>query len=101
LLRELLNFEKALGNRWSDQMKELFSRALEVKRTLRAEDYLIPTVEVTALHTQLDALLAVDSSRFHAKEQAFIKRLIKNKNSILAFLSHPEPTLHLAVYKHQ
>jgi transposase len=90
LLRELLNFEKAPGSRWSVQMKELFSRALEVKRTLRAEDYLIPTVEVTALHTQLDALLAVDSSRFHAKEQAFIKRLIKNKNSIHAFLSHPE-----------
>ncbi|GHT31012.1 hypothetical protein AGMMS49574_12030 [Bacteroidia bacterium] len=71
-------------------MKELFYRALEVKRNLRTEDYLMPSVEVTTLHRELDALLAVDSSAFHPKEQAFIQRLIKHKEGILAFLTHPE-----------
>jgi transposase len=91
LLRELLNFEKALcSSLWSIKMKELFYRALEVKCTLCEEDYLRPTVEVTAFHRQIVTLLAVESSKFHAKEQTFIKRLIENKDSILAFLSHPE-----------
>jgi transposase len=90
LLRELLNFEKSLESRWSVKMKDLFYRALALKRTLKAEDYQRVPSPVAAIEKELDELLAVDYSTFHAREQALVQRLIKNRNSILTFLYHPE-----------
>ena len=37
---------------------------------------------------QIDELLAQDCSKFHQKEQALVKRLIKHRNSILTFLQY-------------
>jgi transposase len=42
LLRELLNFEKALNDSWSIQVKELFYRALKLKKNLTGDDYKNP-----------------------------------------------------------
>jgi transposase len=93
ILRELLNFEKHLCSEWSKSMKALFLRALDLKKTMTANDYTkplpeaglinaqsgeLPTVdetktplpEVTLINTQLDELLAVDETRFNDKEQA-------------------------------
>ena len=86
LLRELLNFEKSLQDSWSVKMKELFYRAIELKHTMLTEDYQNPPEEVAILNRELDELPAVDISDFHKKEQAFIKRLRKNRQSIFTFL---------------
>ena len=90
ILRELLNFEKALNNSWSIQMKELFHRALKLKKTLTAEDYNHPPPETVTLNNELDELLKVDTTKFHPKLQALVKRLVKNRESILRFLTHPD-----------
>jgi len=90
LLRELTNFAENLGSGWSAQMKELFMRALELKKKMTADDYLNPPMEVAKLETELDELLKTDCSKFHAKEQAFIKRLNKHRQSIFTFLTLPE-----------
>jgi transposase/polyhydroxyalkanoate synthesis regulator phasin len=86
LLRELLNFEKSLQDSWSVKMKDLLYRAIALKGTMLTEDYQNPQEEVTKLNKELDELLAVDASTFHKKEQAFIKRLRKNRQSIFTFL---------------
>jgi transposase len=87
LLRELLNFEKSLRSEWSAKMKELLYRAWNLKRSMTCDDYRSPPPQVALLNTQLDELLAVDYSKFHKKEQAFIKRLNKHRQSIFTFLT--------------
>jgi transposase len=89
LLRELLNFEKSLHDSWSVKMKELLYRAIALKRAMSAEDYQNPSEEVAKLNKDLDVLLSTDVSGFHRKEQAFIKRLQKHRQSIFTFLIYP------------
>ena len=86
LQRELLNFEKSLHSEWSIKMKNLLSEALDLKANMTAEHYLHPPTQVTNINNRLDNLLHVDYSKFNPKEQAFIKRLIKHRTSILTFL---------------
>ena len=88
LLRELTNFVKNLNSKWSAQMKELLSQAMELKNNMTADDYLHPPSQVADINEQLDELLAQDCSKFHQKEQALVKRLIKHRNSILTFLQY-------------
>jgi transposase len=90
LLRELLNFEKALKNDWCIRLKDLFYRAIEIKKALTAQDYRNLPGEVLAINDELDELLKVDISGFHTKLQALVKRLIKHRESILTFLTHPD-----------
>jgi transposase len=87
LLRELTNFIENLKSDWSTKMKHLFMSAIEFKRKMIENDYLNPPVEVATLNKTLDELLAVDFSKFHSKEQAFVKRLIKQRQSIFTFLT--------------
>ena len=88
LLRELTNFVENLNSEWSVQMKGLFIRALELKNKMTENDYLNPPEEIAGLNTELDELLRIDYSKFHAKEQAFLQRLIKHRQSIFTFLTH-------------
>jgi transposase len=88
LLRELTNFAEKLGRQWSVQMKELFKRTIEFKKTMTEEDYLKQPEEVIKFNKQLDKLLETDFSEFHSKEQSFIKRLIKHRQSVFTFLTH-------------
>ena len=94
LLRELLNFEKNLGSQWSIKMKELFYQAMELKKKMTGDDYTNPPKEVQDIHKRLDELLAVDYALFNNREQAFIKRLIKLRNSILTFLDYENVPYH-------
>jgi transposase len=89
LLRELLNFEKSLKDSWSVKVKELLYRALSLKDRMSIEDYQNPPEEVSMLNKELDGLLSADASGFHRKEQAFIKRLQKHRQSIFTFLLYP------------
>jgi len=88
LLRELKNFEKNLRSKWSGKLKEVLLQAWELKNRMTANDYLYPPTQVTDINDRLDELLTQDHSHFHEKEQAFIKRLIKHRDSILTFLKY-------------
>ena len=89
LLRELTNFAENLKSDWSAKMKRLFLRSIELKKKMTEENYLHPPEEVSQLNEELDELLQIDFSKFHAKEQAFIKRLNKHRQSIFTFLTYP------------
>ena len=86
LLRELNNFEDALLCTWSTKMKQLLQEAIILKKQLTMADYNEPPPSVIELKTRLEDLLKQDCKTNHRKVQAFTKRLIKNKESILTFL---------------
>ena len=88
LLRELQNFEDNLRSTWSRKMKELLYLAWELKNNMTTADYLNPPAQVTYINNKLDELLSQDYSKFHKKERAFVKRLIKHRSSILTFLKY-------------
>jgi hypothetical protein len=90
LLRELRNFEDALGCKWSIAMKQLLQDAIALKKQLTLQDYLQSPTAVNQIEERLTQLLQADHSTSHKKVQAFNKRLIKNKDSILTFLHHPK-----------
>jgi transposase len=90
LLRELRNFEDALGCKWSIAMKQLLQDAIALKKQLTPQDYLQSPAAVNQIEERLTQLLQADHSTSHKKVQAFNKRLIKNKDSILTFLHHPK-----------
>jgi transposase len=90
LLRELRNFEDALGCKWSIAMKHLLQDAIALKKQLTPQDYLQSCTAVNQIEERLTQLLQADHCTSHKKVQAFNKRLTKNKNSILTFLYHPK-----------
>ncbi len=90
LLRELANFEQALGCKLSTELKSLLKNAIELKHKLQPTHYPHPPPEVVELEALLDNILAVDTNGKHPKIQAFIKRLIKNRQSVLTFLYFEE-----------
>jgi len=90
LLRELTNFVENLKSDWSASMKDLFLRAIALKRNMTENDYMNPPEDIARFNTELDELLKVDCSKYHEKEQAFVKRMISNRQSIFTFLTHPE-----------
>ncbi len=67
-------------------MKQLLQDAIALKKQLSMADYNEPPPSVKQLQTRLENLLQHDCTPCHRKVQAFIKRLIKNKPSILTFL---------------
>ena len=64
------------------------SDEIELKKKMTKEHYLHPPEEVSKLNAELDRLLQRDCSKFNDKEQAFVKRLIKHRQSIFTFLVH-------------
>lgn len=90
LMRELKNFEEALNSKWASELKQLFKGAISYKEQMTIEDYLIPNQKVKEFENRFSELLDADYSSKHKKLQAFIKRLIKNRDSILTFLYHQE-----------
>jgi transposase/FtsZ-binding cell division protein ZapB len=88
LLRELNNFVDNINSQWSYNLKKLFQRAIQLKSQMTEADYLNPPVEIATINAELDTLLGTDCSKFHEKEQAFIKRLIKHRQSIFTFLKY-------------
>ena len=90
LLRELTNFVENLDSQWSFNVKALFQRAIELKNKMTEEDYRDPPEEIKAFNVQLDELLKTDYVKFHPKERALVKRLIKHRQSIFTFLNYPD-----------
>lgn len=90
LMRELKNFEAAFDSAWASKLKQLFQEAIFYKRQMAIDDYRGANQKVIEFENRLSKLLGVDYSGKHKKLKAFIKRLLKNRDSILTFLYHLE-----------
>ena len=87
LLRELKNFEESLHCSWSTKLKDLFKKAIALKKE-SATNGMIP-YQIEQIKAELDDILSIDKSHLHNKVQRFAKRLRKYSDHILTFLSHP------------
>ena len=90
LIRELNNFEDALKSSWASELKQLLREAIVYKKQMSVNDYLQPNQKVKTFEIRLTKLLETDYSNKHKKLKAFIRRLIKNRNSIFTFLYYLE-----------
>lgn len=90
LMRELKNFEQTFKNEWATRLKQVFKEAIEYKRQMTMDDYGGANPKVKEFETRLSELLKVDYLNKHRKLRAFIKRLIKNRDSLFTFLYHLE-----------
>jgi len=90
LIREFANIEEALMCKWSVELKALLKQAIILKKEFQEVDYLHPPSLVAEIEFKLDQILAVDYADFHPKTKAFVKRLIKNRESIFTFLHYQE-----------
>lgn len=90
LMRELKNFENALNCTWSPKLMQVFKDAISYEKQMTINDYLGTNQKVKEFENQLTQLLGVDYSGKHNKLKAFIKRLMKNRDSIFTFLYHWE-----------
>ena len=90
LMRELKNFEQTFKSEWASKLKQVFKEAISYKRQMAIDDYGGANPKVEEFENRLSELLKVDYSSEHRKLRAFIKRLIKNRGSLLTFLYHLE-----------
>jgi transposase/polyhydroxyalkanoate synthesis regulator phasin len=90
LMRELKNFQKSFDSKWAGELKQLFKKAIDYERTMTENDYSESNIKIKEFEQNLSALLAKKIKRRHKKENAFVNRLIKNRNAILTFLYFKE-----------
>ena len=57
---------------------------------MNENDYSGSNIKVKEFEQELSTLLETDTSNKYKKEKAFVKRLIKNRNSIFTFLYYKE-----------
>lgn len=90
LMRELKNLEETFNSKWAGELKQLFKNAIGYKNQMSENDYYDSNIKVKEFEQKLSTLLETDTSNKHKKEKAFVKRLIKNRNSIFTFLYYKE-----------
>lgn len=90
LMRELKNFEESFDSKWAGELKLLFKKSLDYKKSMGENEYSDSNIKIQEFEQELSILLAVDVSNKHKREKAFIRRLIKNRNSIFTFLQIKE-----------
>jgi transposase len=89
LLRELKYLDKRYSEqRWTADFRNLLHKALELKKTLRKEDYFKPVAQRTLLEEELDLLLGGTINEAHKKLIVFKARIEKYRNHLFRFLYH-------------
>jgi transposase len=87
LLRELKYLDKLYqGQHWTADFTSLLHKALDLKKTLTAADYLQPVEDRTKLEEQLDMLLGQSIDSAHDKLIVFKNRIIKYRPYLFTFL---------------
>lgn len=90
LSRELKKFEEVFNSSWATKMKNLFIEAIGYKKQMTDIDFSENNIKVKEFEERLSDILKIDFSKKHNKEQAFLRRLIKNRNAIFTFLYYKE-----------
>ncbi len=90
LLRDLKYLEELYQCQWATDLKKLFLRTMEFKKTLLPQDYLHPNSNRDNYEQQLIALLNFPIDNAHKKANALQKSLVKNRNNIFTFLYYED-----------
>ena len=90
LSRELKKFEEVFNSSWATKMKNLFTETIVYKKQMTDIDFSENNIKVKEFENRLSDILNMDFSNKHKKVQAFLRRLIKNRNAIFTFLYYKE-----------
>ena len=88
LLRELVFFEEKYTCDWASGFKKMLYDALDLKKTIAAENYNKPLKDRAGLEVRLQQLLEKKIPEGHKEVLTFQKRIIKYKDYLFAFLYH-------------
>jgi hypothetical protein len=90
LLRDLNYLTEKYKHKWSKQYKLVFQSAIDIKRQMKARDYLIPPTQIQAIEKRLDKLLQYTLPEDDEESITFQKRLLKYRSYIFTFLYREE-----------
>lgn len=76
--------------RWTPQIKQLLTEAIDLKKQMTTADYYQPHPQRSQLSQQLQHLLQHPPDEQHEKAYTLFKSLHKHKDYILLFLDHPQ-----------
>nr|NQU89225.1 IS66 family transposase [Bacteroidota bacterium] len=88
LLRELNYLHEKDKFLWPKKVKNVFIKAIELKKKLKPSDYDKPNEERTKLENDLNKLLKTNIDKKRKESIAFQKRLLKYRSYIFTFLYH-------------
>jgi transposase len=90
LLRDLNYLTERYNHKWSNVCKNLFKAALDLKKNMKDNDYVLDNSERTYIEKRMDVLLNYNIPDNYKELIAFKKRLIKYRNYLFTFLYHPK-----------
>lgn len=90
LLRELLFFEQKYQCRWTAQFTQMILKAIELKRTIKHDQYHKPIKERADIERILEQLLSLKINPEYPEVVTFHKRILKYRQHLLTFLYHPQ-----------
>lgn len=90
LLRELKYFEERYKSAWATAFKEMLCEALDLKKTLKPQDYCYPINQRTTLEIKLALLLQSSLPPKMEEIQTFQNRINRYEKYLFSFLYYPE-----------
>lgn len=90
LFRELNFFQELYHLQWATDMKDILSRAIELKNRMNPRQYDQPLEERDALLDEFDRLIDQELPDKYSKIFPFQKRLKKRKQQVFNFLFYPQ-----------
>ena len=90
LSRELKKFEEVFDSDWASQMKKLFKETIDFKKEILPIEYPLINAKVVEFEDELSQILALDFTKNHKKEKAFINRLKKMRDAVFTFLYYED-----------
>jgi len=90
LLRELNFFQDLYPIKWVTDMKDVLSRAINLKNRMTPEQYDQPFKERSELLSEFNRLISQELPGKYTKIFPFQKRLRKRKNQVFNFLFYPD-----------
>jgi hypothetical protein len=91
LLRDLNHFiEIYHTHEWPIKTKQLIKESIALRKILAAEGFQSHGNQISKIELDMDRLLEIKiEKKKHKKMNAFVKRLIKNRNYLFNYLYHP------------
>lgn len=90
LLRDLKYLVSLSKNKWPLMVKQLLIEAIQLKASMKPEDYRADNPQVAKLQSKLDRLLSKPPRSKKPGLLRFYRRLVKHKDKLLPFLYHLE-----------
>ncbi|MGJ1274230.1 IS66 family transposase [Sphingobacterium siyangense] len=94
LMRELLYFIQKYQCPWAQKFQQMISRAIQLKKTIKPDEYGTPQKQRADIEALLDQLIRQKIDPEHPEVLTFQKRIIKYREYLLTFLYNADVPSH-------